>query len=78
MLYVGLPSSHSVSAFGMQMSFEGSMSCLHEPGFPDNILGHIHVSWLDPCKIRRLTIVGSKKMVVYNDIAASEKIKIYR
>lgn len=45
--------------------------------FPNNILVHIHVSWLDPCKVRRVTVVGSKKMVVYNDIEASEKIKIY-
>ena len=43
--------------------------------FPDNILAHIHVSWLDPYKVRRVTVVGSKKMVVYNDVAAN-KIKI--
>jgi len=46
-------------------------------GFPDRILAHIHVSWLDPCKIRRTTIVGSKKMVVYDDNEPMEKIKIY-
>ena len=45
--------------------------------FPDNIMAHIHVSWLDPCKVRRVTVVGSKKMAVYNDIEALEKIKIY-
>lgn len=45
--------------------------------YPNNILAHIHVSWLDPCKVRRVTVVGSKKMVVYNDIEALEKIKIY-
>jgi predicted dehydrogenase len=45
--------------------------------FPDNIMGHIHVSWLDPCKVRRVTVVGSKKMVVYNDIESLEKIRIY-
>ena len=38
---------------------------------------HIHVSWLDPCKVRRLTVVGSKKMAVYNDVATEEKIRIY-
>jgi predicted dehydrogenase len=42
-----------------------------------NILAHLHVSWLDPCKVRRVTIVGSKKMVVCNDISESEKIRIY-
>jgi predicted dehydrogenase len=45
--------------------------------FPDNILAHVHVSWLDPAKVRRTTVVGSKKMVVYNDIASNEKIRIY-
>ncbi|HMD88225.1 MAG TPA: Gfo/Idh/MocA family oxidoreductase [Anaerolineaceae bacterium] len=45
--------------------------------FPDNIMAHIHVSWLDPCKVRRVTVVGSKKMAVYNDIESLEKIKIY-
>lgn len=41
------------------------------------ILVHIHISWLDPLKIRRLTIVGSKKMVVFDDMESSEKVKIY-
>lgn len=45
--------------------------------FPDNIIAHIHVSWLDPCKVRRVTVVGSHKMVVYNDIDNDAKIKIY-
>lgn len=45
--------------------------------FPNNVLSHIHVSWLDPCKVRRVTVVGTKKMVVFNDVEAVEKIKIY-
>ncbi len=45
--------------------------------FPDHLLAHVHVSWLDPCKVRRVTVVGSKKMVVYNDIEAQEKLRIY-
>jgi predicted dehydrogenase len=45
--------------------------------FPDETLAHIHVSWIDPCKVRRVTIVGSKKMAVYNDVSDSEKIRIY-
>lgn len=43
--------------------------------FPENILAHVHVSWLDPYKVRRVTAVGSKKMVIFNDIE-NEKIKI--
>ena len=45
--------------------------------FPDNRLAQVHVSWLDPHKIRRTTLVGSKRMVVFDDMQASEKIKIY-
>ncbi len=45
--------------------------------FPKDIMAHVHVSWLDPCKVRRVTVVGSKKMVVYNDIEAQEKLRIY-
>ncbi len=43
--------------------------------FPGNILAHVHVSWLDPYKVRRVTVVGSKKMVVFNDVD-NDKIKI--
>ncbi|MGF1504238.1 MAG: Gfo/Idh/MocA family oxidoreductase [Anaerolineae bacterium] len=45
--------------------------------FPNNIRAHIHVSWLDPLKVRQITVVGSKKMLVYDDVAPLEKIKIY-
>ena len=38
---------------------------------------HIHVSWLDPCKIRRVTVVGSRKMAVYNDLDADERLRVY-
>jgi len=45
--------------------------------FPEDKLGLTHVSWLDPRKDRVMTIVGSKKMVVYDDLEPLEKIKIY-
>ena len=45
--------------------------------YPDNVIAHIHVSWLDPCKIRRTTLVGSKKMLVYDDTNPLEKIRVY-
>lgn len=45
--------------------------------FPEEIMANLHVSWLDPCKIRRITIVGNKKMIVYDDIEPEEKVKIY-
>lgn len=45
--------------------------------FPNNILAHIRSSWLDPSKQRRITVVGSKKMVIYDDVEPLEKIKVY-
>lgn len=45
--------------------------------FSDNTMAHIHVSWLDPHKVRKLTIVGSDKMAVFDDLEAAEKLKIY-
>lgn len=45
--------------------------------YPGNILVHIHASWLDPKKIREMTIIGSKKMLVYDDININEPIRIY-
>jgi predicted dehydrogenase len=45
--------------------------------FSDGMMANIHLSWLDPHKLRKITIVGSKKMVVFDDMEASEKLKIY-
>jgi predicted dehydrogenase len=45
--------------------------------YPNNLFVHCHVSWLSPVKIRRMIIVGTKKMALYDDIEPSEKIKIY-
>ena len=45
--------------------------------FPGKLLAHIHLSWLDPHKIRKLTVVGSKKMAVFDDMESNEKIKLY-
>lgn len=42
-----------------------------------NVTAQIHVSWLDPCKVRRVTVVGSQKMAVYNDLTDQERIRIY-
>jgi predicted dehydrogenase len=45
--------------------------------FPNGVMADLRVSWLDPCKIRSITIVGSKKMIVYDDIEPVDKVKIY-
>ncbi len=41
------------------------------------VSGQVHVSWLDPRKVRRVTVVGTKKMAVYDDLDVDERIKIY-
>ncbi|MBI3492899.1 MAG: Gfo/Idh/MocA family oxidoreductase [Acidobacteria bacterium] len=45
--------------------------------FDNNLIAHMHVNWLAPVKIRRTLIGGSKRMIVYDDLEPSEKIKIY-
>jgi predicted dehydrogenase len=44
--------------------------------YPKKIIANIHVSWLDPQKVRKIIIVGSRKMVVYDDVA-DDKIAVY-
>ena len=68
----------SVSAQGMPCVTPG----IHDVAylsliFPRNLTAYVHVSWLDPCKVRRVTVVGSKKMAVYNGMDVEGKIKIY-
>lgn len=45
--------------------------------FPDNVIAHLNVNWLSPVKIRMTLIGGEKKMLVWNDLEADEKIKVY-
>jgi len=60
----------------------------HVPGRPENIaymtmffagplIAHVHVNWLAPVKIRRTLLGGSRRMVVFDDLEASEKVKVY-
>jgi predicted dehydrogenase len=46
-------------------------------GFGDGRLATVHSSWLDPRKVRDMTIVGTKRMIVYDDVEPLEKIRIY-
>jgi len=76
---------HLIGARPLSVSAVGQ--CYLRPGVEDvvfltilfegNRMAHVHVSWLDPHKIRKLTIVGKKKMAVFDDMEASEKIRIY-
>jgi predicted dehydrogenase len=45
--------------------------------FPNNVIAHINVNWLSPVKVRTTLIGGEKKMLVWNDLEADEKIKVY-
>lgn len=45
--------------------------------FPRNVIAHINVNWLSPVKIRTTLIGGQKKMVVWNDLVADEKVRVY-
>jgi predicted dehydrogenase len=49
------------------------MTCL----FNDSLIAHVHVNWLAPVKIRRTLLGGNRKMVVYDDVEPSEKVKVY-
>ena len=62
--------------------------CSHVPGrpedvayltlyFPGTLIGHIHVNWLSPVKLRRTLVGGSRKMIVYDDLEAAEKIRVH-
>lgn len=45
--------------------------------YPGNVMAHIHVSWLDPKKTRQITVVGSKKMATWDDLAATGPVEIF-
>jgi predicted dehydrogenase len=46
-------------------------------GFPSGAIAHAHLSWLAPSKLRTTIVIGSQKMVVYDDNQAVEKVKVY-
>jgi len=47
--------------------------CYDDP----HVEANVHVSWLDPCKVRRMTVVGSSKMVVFDDLETEERIRVH-
>ena len=78
MNYVLPTQPYAVSATGMS----------HVPGgleniayltlfFANNLIAHLHVNWLAPVKVRRTLIGGNQKMIVYDDLEPSEKVKVY-
>jgi predicted dehydrogenase len=68
----------SVSAFGHAYVLDGIPDVAFiNLAFPSGSIGNVQVSWLSPSKLRRTVIVGSRKMLVYDDTEPIEKIKIY-
>ncbi len=45
--------------------------------YPDNLIAHVHVNWLAPVKVRQMLVGGTRKMIIYDDVEPSEKIKVY-
>ena len=75
--WLGNPEPVTISRRGMDYIQDGIEDVVFlNVVYPNNIMANIHVSWLDPHKIRQMTVVGSEKMVVYDDIAEN-KIAIY-
>lgn len=69
---------HSIRARGISHVGTGQLDVAFlDLLFPNKMTGNIRVSWLDPCKVRRITLVGSKKMVVFNDAAGPTTLRLY-
>jgi predicted dehydrogenase len=76
--YLTAASPRAVSATGMSHVPErpGNIAYL-TLFFDDRLIAHVHVNWLSPVKIRRALIGGSRKMIVYDDLELTEKVKVY-
>jgi predicted dehydrogenase len=77
--------NYLLGAMPVEVSARGAR-CLGSPvedvvfcdlSYPGGIIAHVHASWLDPSKTRKMTIVGSKKMIIYDDIDAEGKVRLY-
>jgi predicted dehydrogenase len=84
--------AHDISimdyVLGAQPSVVAATGIAHVPGQPKdvayltclfngNLIAHFHVNWLSPVKVRRTLIGGDRRMIVYDDVEPSEKVKIY-
>jgi predicted dehydrogenase len=75
--WLGDPEPLSVHRLGMDFIQRGIDDVVFlSIVYPQKVIANIHVSWLDPQKVRKMIIVGSRKMVVYDDVA-EDKIAIY-
>jgi predicted dehydrogenase len=68
----------SVAAQGSAFVREGIEDlCFLTLRFPGGGIGHLHLSWLDPHKVRRLTVVGERKMAIFDDMEPREKVRVF-
>ncbi len=69
---------YSVSARGLGCLQHGVEDIVYLTlNFPSGIMAHARLSWLDPSKTRRITVVGSRKMTIYDDVEPIEKLRVY-
>lgn len=67
-----------ISAFGNSYVRKGLEEMAYiSIKFENHVIGHIHVSWLAPCKLRRTQVIGSKKVMVFDDTESVEKVKVF-
>jgi len=66
-----------VAATGSDPLGRGKVSGAHLNLWYGNLLAHVHVNWLSPVKVRRTLIAGDARMIVYDDMEPTEKIKLY-
>jgi len=62
-----------VDVLGEGLSDTGFL-CL---GYPNGVLGHIHVSWADPHKVREIVVVGSERRIAFDDLSAQEPVRVF-
>lgn len=68
----------AVSAVGSHHTASGLVDVAYMTlHYPTNFIAHLHVNWLSPVKIRRMLIGGSRRMLVYDDVEPSEKLRVY-
>jgi predicted dehydrogenase len=67
-----------VSALGADHTGSGLVDVAYMTlHFADNFIAHLHVNWMSPVKIRRMLIGGSRRMLAYDDMEPSEKVRVY-
>ncbi len=76
-LYLLSQKPTSIQGFGKSHVNKQEDVCYIATEHENGVFSHLHLSWLSPLKIRVMTIVGTKKMLVYDDMNTSQKIQVY-